>query len=132
VKDTPTSWKGSWVASEVDSRPGQQPIDTAKAVVELRPSFSSHVRLGRTWGTRLFLQFHRVGREGIVFVSGVCSRYGESGRWASPVIFVPHTLVRTWGTRRFPPTEAELEGTGQGKGKNRGILRTSAVVRVLG
>src|ERR1700723_3787264 len=33
--------------------------------------------------------------------SGVsCS---ESGRWASPIFFVPRTLWRTWGTRRFPP-----------------------------
>src|ERR1700733_13636025 len=26
----------------------------------------------------------------------------ESGRWAAPIIFVPRTLWRTWGTRRFP------------------------------
>ena len=31
-------------------------------------------------------------------------RFNESGRrWASPIFFVPGTLVRTWGTRRLPP-----------------------------
>ena len=30
------------------------------------------------------------------------SRYRESDQWAAPVIFVPRTLWRTWGTRRLP------------------------------
>jgi hypothetical protein len=32
----------------------------------------------------------------------VACQSSESGRWASPVFFGPGTLVRTWGTRRFP------------------------------
>jgi hypothetical protein len=27
----------------------------------------------------------------------------ERVRWAAPIFFVPGTLWRTWGTRRFPP-----------------------------
>jgi hypothetical protein len=32
--------------------------------------------------------------------AGLCA---ESDRWASPTVFVPRTLWRTWCTRRFPP-----------------------------
>src|ERR1700723_3231279 len=31
-------------------------------------------------------------------------QFSKSGRWASPIFFVPCTLVRTWGTRLVPPT----------------------------
>ena len=39
--------------------------------------------------------------------------FTESDCWASPTVFVPRTLWRTWGTRRFPPS---LPGTPEGGG----------------
>src|SRR6202050_1911917 len=34
----------------------------------------------------------------------VIDQSSESDRWAAPIVFVPRTLWRTWGTRRLPPT----------------------------
>jgi hypothetical protein len=36
----------------------------------------------------------------VVLLVGIES--SESDRWASPIVFSPGTLRRTWGTRRFP------------------------------
>jgi hypothetical protein len=41
--------------------------------------------------------------------AGVSDQFSKSGRWASPIFFVPGTLVRTWGTRRLPPRLFERE-----------------------
>ena len=35
-------------------------------------------------------------------LNGVCDESSKKRSWASPIVFVPRTLWRTWGTRRLP------------------------------
>jgi hypothetical protein len=52
------------------------------------------------WGTLVFVE----GSKGPV---GICGLFSESDRWASPSVFVPGTLGRTWGTRLVPCSRGE-------------------------
>jgi hypothetical protein len=55
-------------------------------------------------------------------------RHSKSDRWASPIFFVPRTLWRTWGTRRFPLV---YSASSSGIAKSASVQSMSHVLRSL-
>jgi hypothetical protein len=64
--------------------------------------FSEATELHRksgVWGTRGSWRVGGFENQETRKASGVCDSLEEGDRWASPIVFVPRTLGRTWGTR---------------------------------